>query len=371
MDEEKEPKQQGILDTISFSQQNATLRAFNPQSFISEYLSALKPRERQVLVSRHGLEDGQPQTLEVIGKKLNLTRERVRQIEKEALSNLFQKSLSPSLEEGAGLIFQIIEEHGNILREADLIKLLLLNNHSDVSVQNLLFILNQLPRFSLLPESPVFRQSWYVSGFDKQLLENMVGKAKSFLEKAQKPQKNEKLFSKLRQEGSDPETSALTDEIAENYVGIGKVLDRNSFGEWGLSTWTDIHPKDISDKVFVVLNHLGKPEHYQKITELINKQAFDKRIAHKETVHNELIKDERFVLVGRGIYALRKWGYKKGVVADIIAEVLRNAAGPLTRDQIIEAVLKQRFVKKNTIIVGLSNRNLFRKMPDNKYTNVQ
>jgi RNA polymerase primary sigma factor len=51
-------------------------------------LGALADRERQVIVLRYGLEDADPKTLEEIGKRLGLTRERVRQIEVEALRRL-------------------------------------------------------------------------------------------------------------------------------------------------------------------------------------------------------------------------------------------------------------------------------------------
>ena len=115
------------------------------------------------------------------------------------------------------------------------------------------------------------------------------------------------------------------------------------------------------------MKHHGKPEHYSTITELINKHGTDKRTAYKETVHNKLIKDKRFVLVGRGIYALAEWGYKPGVVSDIIREVLVEAKRPLSREEIIDAVMKKRMVKKNTILVGLSNKKLFKKIDKNLY----
>ena len=51
-------------------------------------LAALSERERQVLVLRYGLSDYEPKTLEEIGRRLGLTRERVRQIEVEALKRL-------------------------------------------------------------------------------------------------------------------------------------------------------------------------------------------------------------------------------------------------------------------------------------------
>jgi len=51
-------------------------------------LAALSERERKVLILRYGLDDAEPKTLEEIGRRLGLTRERVRQIETEALKRL-------------------------------------------------------------------------------------------------------------------------------------------------------------------------------------------------------------------------------------------------------------------------------------------
>ena len=77
-------------------------------------------------------------------------------------------------------------------------------------------------------------------------------------------------------------------------------------------------------------------------------------------MHNELIKDQRFVLVGRGIYALAEWGYAKGVVRDVIRDLLAKH-GPLTKDEIMDKVLKERYVKENTILVNLQNPKFFKK----------
>jgi DNA-directed RNA polymerase delta subunit len=115
------------------------------------------------------------------------------------------------------------------------------------------------------------------------------------------------------------------------------------------------------------MKHHKKPEHYSAITEMINKARFDDRKAYKETVHNELIKDQRFILIGRGIYALSEWGFKPGVVADVIVEILKQSGQPMPKEKIIEEVLKSRMVKKNTILVGLSNKKLFQKVGKNSY----
>ena len=53
----------------------------------------------------------------------------------------------------------------------------------------------------------------------------------------------------------------------------------------------------------------GSPMHFREATEAIAK-TFGKKV-NDATCHNELIKDSRFVLVGRGLYALTEWGYKR------------------------------------------------------------
>ena len=88
---------------------------------------------------------------------------------------------------------------------------------------------------------------------------------------------------------------------------------------------------------------------------------------HTQTVHNELIKDGRFVLVGRGLYALKDWGYTAGVVKDVISDILEKS-GPLVKEKVIAVVLKQRFVKQNTVFINLKNKKYFKKSPDGKYS---
>ncbi len=55
---------------------------------VGEMLKELKPKEREVIVLHFGLEDGQELSLAKIGQKLNLSRERVRQLEQRALAHL-------------------------------------------------------------------------------------------------------------------------------------------------------------------------------------------------------------------------------------------------------------------------------------------
>jgi len=87
-----------------------------------------------------------------------------------------------------------------------------------------------------------------------------------------------------------------------------------------------------------------------------------------QAIHNELIKDPRFVLIGRGIYALSSWGYKKGTISDTIKSILEKSETPLTREEIVKQVLKVRKVKETTILLNLQNKALFKKIGKNSYT---
>ena len=367
---EGDSQPQGILDAISYTQQSEILRTFDPQSAVLEHLNKLPEREKQVLIGRYGLEDGKSLTLEQIGQKLNLTRERIRQIEKDALKKLQRLNIPENLRKGVDLIFQIIEDRGNVAAEKQILSSVLTANNSSVAQQSVQFILNLIPQFNLLKETNDQHQSWYLTGFDQSLQNKLSEASVSILEETQKPLPVLQLVKLLRERLKITELENFSTEAVESHINVSKKLGKNPYGEVGLAIWPQINPKDVGDKAYLILSHQGKPEHYSKITEMINKQGFDHRTAHKESVHNELIKDKRFVLVGRGIYALAEWGYKKGVVADIIAEILVKLGKPLSKDEIIKEVLSQRVVKRNTIIVGLSNKNKFRKTAENKYINV-
>jgi hypothetical protein len=105
--------------------------------------------------------------------------------------------------------------------------------------------------------------------------------------------------------------------------------------------------------------------HFREVAEAI-KELFGHE-AHVATTHNELIKDPRFVLVGRGLYALSEWGYSTGVVKDVLRQILETD-GPLSREEIIDKVRKERYVKDNTILVNLQDVNLFKRLANGQYT---
>ena len=138
-------------------------------------------------------------------------------------------------------------------------------------------------------------------------------------------------------------------------------------GLWGLAKWPTVNPRNIRDKIFVVLEAKHEPMHFSEIAKAISASNFRRKNVTTQAIHNELIKDPRFVLIGRGIYALDSWGYKRGTVADIITNILKEANEPLTREEIVKRVLHARKVKETTVLLNLQNKDLFEKVDRDSY----
>ncbi len=357
----------GILDKIITNEQQTQLQQFEPSLIVSKILEPLKEREKHILAKRYGLQGHSIETLETIGKQQGLTRERVRQIEK-ALIKALKKNLPEEehLTTARDLLINTIIEHGGVMAEERLLTFLGLETDEDGNAVR--FILNLIVEVENLDGDPQVKTSWTTVGFNQDMIKDFVGESKNTLVKHGKPIPPEDFIEKFKQsEFYKKNLSQLNDKIILNFLHAASEIKKNPFGEFGLHHWNEIQPKDVGDKAYVVMKHHKKPEHYSVITELINKHHFDKRTAYKETVHNELIKDKRFILVGRGMYALAEWGFEPGVVSDVIRDILKEKAKPLTRDEIVESVLARRMVKKNTILVGLSNKKLFKKVGKNLY----
>jgi DNA-directed RNA polymerase delta subunit len=356
-----------ILDAIMGSQTQVSLNNFEPAHLVGSLLSLLKDRDRQIVVKRFGLEGQEVETLEAIGQQYNLTRERVRQIEKDSILFLKKKKVK-DLDLAFQLIFDTVVEYGGIMSEDYLIRIMLMNRPESRELSALKFLLSLNEQLKFHKDTNHHHAAWSVLGFNQAKLDEIINKFVEILKLHGKVVSQDLLYEKFKEtEYFQTHAVELTDRVLNSYLNIAKAIQVNPFDEIGLRDWSEVKPRDVGDKAYLVLKHHGKPEHYSAITKMINEHQFDSRTAYQETVHNELIKDDRFVLIGRGIYALTEWGYKKGVVADVIREVLAESKNPLSRDEIIAEVMKRRQVKRNTILVGLSNKKFFQKVGKDKY----
>lgn len=332
-----------------------TKLAINPTQDILKMLDNLKKRTKSILIKRFGLGLPQKMTLESIGQVYKITRERVRQIENVALEELKKSPKFVSIKKHEIMLIDLLNEHGQIMEHNYLLNEFKKKYNLDNTHNNAIeFVLRVSNCFQFIKENNEIKKTWALSNAD---LNNSKQIIKSFilnLEGHGKPVSEINLTKNLESKISD--SKALI-----SYLSLSKKVLKNPFNEWGLSTWREIIPKGVKDKAYIVLAKHNQPAHFTKITELINQAKFDQKTAVPQTVHNELIKDQRFVLVGRGTYALKSWGYQQGTVAEIISQAIRVSKS-LSREEIINKVLAQRFVKKNTIILALQNKQKFQKV---------
>ncbi len=331
---------------------------------INTALAGLNPRQKEVITARFGLDgktDGE--TLAAIGERLNVTRERVRQIENGAIV-VVKTNISKNPEAGVILekIKKFIIARGGVSKKADVVQFAS-SIASGVRENHLDFLAEASGAFNLYREDDAFNPFYYVTEKDLKTAGAFVNSWVSFLKNHK-----EKVFSDSYQVqlASFLKTKPVVTEIAENYLGISKQIGTNPYGDAGLYEWPEINPSTVRDKIYLVLKKKNEPLHFEDIAKHINKVGFDEQEALAPTVHNELIKDARFVLVGRGIYGLKEHGYEAGTAREVIAKVLKTK-GPLKANDVVTHVNQQRFFKANTILINLQNRNFFERMNDGRY----
>lgn len=336
---------------------------FKPKLVTKKLLQALPERARQVLVSRYGLgSDPAKQTLEAIGDKYGITRERVRQIENAGITNIRKSQAFRS----EGAIFEelrkLFEVLGGVVSEEDFL------NHittKDKSLQNHIhFLLVVGTHFKKLKEDDDFKHRWHINDeLTKKVEESLRKVFKNLSDDELLPEAE--LMKNFLEHLKEVSEEYKKEEVLRRWLSLSKKIARNPLGEWGVTASKNVSVKGIRDYAYLAIRKHGSPIHFKEVAKSIQ-QMFNKK-AHMATTHNELIKDKRFVLVGRGLYALSEWGYLSGVVKDVITKVLEKN-GPLTKEEVVDKVLKERYVKKNTILVNLQNNKSFKKDKENKYS---
>jgi hypothetical protein len=335
--------------------------SFKPKQVTKKLLGALPPRARDVLEKRYGLgNDGETFTLEAIGQSYGITRERVRQIENYGITSI-QKSAAYTehatlLEELQNAIQML---GGGVVAE----NVLLDNLTKDESTRNhLYFLLVVGDTFYKGKENPLYHHRWFTEKKVAEVVERALKNVHGTLNRDDLVSESE-ILNRFRNELA--ELSTTDDETLKRWLHISKQIARNPLGDWGPADSPNVRVKGIRDYAYLAVKRHGSPMHFKEVAKAIA-DLFEHR-AHVATTHNELIKDERFVLVGRGLYALTEWGYTAGVVKDVLREILETD-GPLSREEIIDKVRKERYVKDNTIIVNLQDTNLFKRLSNGQYT---
>jgi len=316
----------------------------NYSKICSDLIFGLKEREKEIISRRFGLNGLNRETLESIGQGFGICRERVRQIQKVGILKI-----KPKLSQYQKVFQSFLEyfkKFGNLRKEENVLAELGGKNWKN----EVYFLLTLQKPFQRLGErNDDFYSLWTTDLNSFELAKKVIDSLYLQLQKIGRPIRFDELNPGVILGGS-----SLKKEVLLSFLEISKKIQKNPEGLYGLKDWPEINPRGIKDKAYLVFKKVGNPLHFREVTNLIEN-------AHLQTVHNELIKDSRFVLVGRGIYALSEWGYYPGQVKEVILKILKESEKPLKKEEILEKVLSQRLVKENTILLNLSDKKYFLK----------
>lgn len=331
------------------------------ESAVKSILASVeRPREAEVISRRFGI-DGPCETLEQVGETMGITRERVRQIEKATMIRI-----KLSLEDGKNTDFLAIEmdltrvlhENGRASRLDSLVERIM-GNMDDRSVSVVRFLTELSGKMLALNENSKYYQSVILTNDkDDRNIKNQIDKLVEVLKKHGKPVTVDEFYKLAGNSYEHPSEVTALASLSK------KIASLNSL--WGLSRWPQVNPKNIRDKIYVVLKRFNHPMHFSEIAKMVKSDAFKRNNVTDQAIHNELIKDNRFVLIGRGIYALAEQGYKAGSIADVIEDLL-SKNGAMYREEIVREVLKVRQVREATVLLNLQSKAAFKRVSKGKY----
>lgn len=341
---------ENLLEKIIKDEKSEEAARLDALCIVDDLFADLMDREKDIISRRFGFDGGDGETLEKIGQMHKLTRERVRQIEAASIKKI--KKLE-NLEDYIGVlkntVKQLVDEHGGLVRQDYLLNILTvicleLNNEPDsetyekdraIYKNHFHFLISRLLQDDLevVDNSDEFNPSYKLKESEIGHLKELANDLLSKVEVLKKTLSTEELLDLLKNldaynkhseklsQDSGLDISQIfksqvfpdkADVINNNKVLYSLMqairnLEQNKYGQWGLADWKEIKPKTINDKIYLILKNQGEPMHFTDIAKKINEVKFDKKTANAATVHNELILDNRYVLVGRGVYGLREW----------------------------------------------------------------
>lgn len=330
------------------------------QKTVTSLVKEVIPRNRDIISRRFGLKNGKRETLESIGRGYGITRERVRQIEEFTLKQLSKISVeNSSMASYVNWAREFIDSKGGVVKEKELFKAFSDQELNSSANTSLLFALSVDGNLVRSPENDEFYAFW---SSDAQRL-NSFKNTTVALVKALEKNGSVVPFDELNSFAKNNSVDNI-----EPCLSISKSINQNIYGQVGLVSWPEVKPRGVKDKAYLVLKRTNSPKHFGEIARLINEARFSSKKANVQTVHNELIKDIRFILVGRGMYALSEWGYSAGTVKDVLIDILKKTQKPMPKASLIAKVKDARMVKENTILLNLQDSKTFLKKEDGTYT---
>lgn len=346
------------------SEKNAVKEHGKFYRVFQELLEHLPGRSQEIVAKRFGVAEKKPMTLQAIGNDYNITRERVRQIVQSGLKSVSDVDGHEDFETVKNMIIDFINDNHGIVSEAHIIEMLGGDDHAEHG--SIRFLIEGMPEVDVVnaKKYPVDGRVVMINEFDVNKWHSVHNRAKEFFQDQEAVHTINTLHKHVSQEHGDVAQDQLV-----RFLVASREIGNNPFGKWGLIEWDEISPRGVREKALLIMNEKKVPMHFREIAAAIDEYGLGKkgRKSHPQTVHNELIRDDNFVLVGRGVYTLNTDSYVKGTVKDVIEDVLAKSTEPLTADEVVERVLKMRYVKPSTVKVNL-NAVAKKLNKDKKYT---
>lgn len=343
---------ENLLEKIIIDKKSEELARLDAIKIVNSLFSELLDREKDILSRRFGLGGDKGETLEKIGSLHKLTRERVRQIESASIKKIKKlETLGNSIEILEGVVRDLINEHGGLIRRDYLLDILTVmalelgdENNTDSSDyeknraayrNHFNFLISKLmeENLELVGDNDEFNASFKLKdeevGYFKELADDLLKNIETLkktytteellklLKELDSYNKYQEKIGSIRQVNIFPVFKSKVFPDKAEIINNNKVLyslmqaikniEQNKYGEWGIANSEEIKPKTVNDKIYLILKHEAKPLHFTEIASKINEMGFDKKVANAATVHNELILDDRYILVNRGTYGLKEW----------------------------------------------------------------
>ncbi len=342
---------------------------------LRDILQYCKAKEQLVLVKKFGLLTWKEVPLQRIGADYNMTRERVRQIETQALMRfrrliVWNDKYVKVLEEAK----KILDTHGWLLSDDDLIKKIVNKNIFKFSSQELKLILVSDFDINYLKRNKLLYKSFYKDPLFEDLLTKMTIWTTNYFENKKGSEDVYEFIEKMKNEFASKHTNVDFLQNALFYMNFFQVIRwiKVFDGKVGLLTFTDVWPKTIKLKIVYVMKKLNKPVHFQELPAKIL-EWFPNKPVKVTTIHNELVKNNQtFVNIGLGLYALREWGYEGGLVKDIIIRIFNKYKRPMSVKEISKELLKEKMVSPNTVLLNLQKfKEDFRRVDKGVYELVE
>ena len=332
----------------------------DPVEIVLSILEVLSEKEKDVIVRRFGLKGHRLDTLANIGVDYGVTRERIRQIQAYALKKMVRNAENSNLSQLHSWLFEYLKESGDIIPEG------LMNKVLNQKYPEKGEFLAELRLACILNGSVIWEHNKvdFISHFRFkevlfELIQALSRSAIRYLKERGSIVSDHQIVSKLQ---DDLKLQAVV--ARQKFILAVLRLDRRlTINDRGVSLteWRHVNPRILFDKIMFILGEVNEPLHFTDIAQKIREKKFDQKAVSVQAVHNELINNPLFVLIGRGIYALKEWGYKEGTVAEVLEGILQER-GPMRLHDLTDEVLQRRQVKPITIQINLnSKKNKFKR----------